>query len=225
VARECIEEVLKQAKRVEQMPEGGVMRRRIRQVMLIAGASLLSLSPLHAKGVAKLTAQDLIDIQQLNARYVYAVDRCTNSGYDYADLYTDDGTFGVATEWGVPGVIWAQGREALAKAGGGGKDGCRERSKTSPTYGIHHIATSLVIVPTATGAAGKSTLLAIGVGHTPTTIEWQGGYEDAYVKTAAGWRIKNRWHVWIDRENSIQFRSMSPSTTPATSGPAPDPKR
>jgi len=201
------------------------MRRRIRQVMLISAASLISLSSLHAKGVAKLTAQDLIDIQQLNARYVYAVDRCTNSGYDYADLYTEDGTFGVATEWGVPGVIWAQGRDALAKAGGGGKDGCRERSKTSPTYGIHHIATSLVIVPTATGAAGKSTLLAIGVGHTPTTIEWQGGYEDVYVKTAAGWRIKNRWHVWIDRENSIQYRSMSPSTMPSTTGPAPDPKR
>src|ERR1700722_16262651 len=207
------------------MPEGGVMRRRIRQIMLIAAVSLISVSSLHAQGVAKLTPQDLIDIQQLNARYVYAVDRCTNNGNDYADLYTEDGTFGVATAWGVPGVIWAQGREALAKAGGGGKDGCRERSKTSPTYGIHHIATSLVIVPTATGASGKSTLLAIGVGHSPTTIEWQGGYEDTYVKTGARRRIKSRVHVWIDRENSIQYRSMSPTTTPATTGPAPETKK
>jgi hypothetical protein len=201
------------------------MRRRMKQIIGVTAASLIGQGALHAQGVAHLTAQDLIDIQQLNARYVYAVDKCTNSGFDYADLYTADGTFGVATAWGEPGKIWAEGREALAKAGGGGKDGCRERSPTSPTYGIHHIATSLVIVPTATGAAGKSTLLAIGVGHNPNAIEWQGGYEDAYVKTADGWRIKTRWHVWIDRENSIQFRSMSPATTPATSGPAPAPPK
>ena len=36
---------------------------------------------------AALTTQDYIDIQQLVARYAYAIDNCTNSGYDYADLY------------------------------------------------------------------------------------------------------------------------------------------
>ena len=50
--------------------------------------------------------------------------------------------------------------------------------------------TSLVITPTATGAVGKSTLLATGVGGNPTAIEWQGGYEDMYVKTPKGLEIQ-----------------------------------
>ena len=27
------------------------------------------------------------------AKYAYAIDECTNEGYDYADLYTPDGVF------------------------------------------------------------------------------------------------------------------------------------
>ena len=61
---------------------------------------------------------------------------------------------------------------------------------------VHHIQTSLVITPTATGAVGKSTLLAAGVGGDSTAIEWQGGYEDIYVKSSKGWRFKSRLHVW-----------------------------
>ena len=64
----------------------------------------------------RLTTQDYIDIEQLNARYARAIDECTNSGYDYADLYTDDGTFAVADRWGQPGKVYAKGREALANA-------------------------------------------------------------------------------------------------------------
>lgn len=29
----------------------------------------------------------------------------------------------------------------------------------------------------------------------PGTVERHGGYEDVYVRTAAGWRIKSRTHV------------------------------
>jgi hypothetical protein len=155
-----------------------------------------------------LTQQDYFEIQQLNNRYVYAVDECTNSGYDYADLYTADGSFAVSQAWGDAGAVVAQGREALARAAGGGKDGCVPRQPTSPVFGIHHISTNLVITPTATGAYGRSMLLASGVGHDPTAIEWQGGYEDAYVKTAQGWRIQSRVHVWIGMETSVQYKTM-----------------
>ncbi len=75
------------------------------------------------------------------------------------------------------------GRDALAKAAGGGPDGCRD-PKTLMGYGISHIIIDQVITPTETGASGKAILLAIGVGGNPTTIERQGGYEDTYVKTA-----------------------------------------
>ena len=47
------------------------------------------------KATAKptLTTQDYIDIQQLLNRYAFALDTCSNNGYDYADLYTPDGVF------------------------------------------------------------------------------------------------------------------------------------
>lgn len=161
----------------------------------------------------QLTPQDYIDIQQLAARYVHAIDECTNGGYDYADLYTPDGVFGVAEEWGAPPEKWrfrAVGRDALAEAAGGGKDGCRD-PRTLLGYGIHHVITAHVITPTPNGAVGKSTLLAIGVGGNPTTIEYQGGYEDVYVKTPEGWRFASRVHVFPNMAESVQFGSRGRS--------------
>ena len=38
------------------------------------------------KSAAALTAQDYIDIQQLLNKYAFALDTCSNNGYDYADL-------------------------------------------------------------------------------------------------------------------------------------------
>ena len=151
-----------------------------------------------------LTSQDYSEIQQLSARYAFAIDTCTNSGYDYADLYTDDGQFSVSEGWGDVGGVLAKGREALAVAAGGGKNGCQD-PKTQLGYGIHHIAVNHVILPTAEGAIGKSYLLAIGVGGMPTTIELQGGYEDVYVRTPAGWRFKSRVHVFPNIKTSVQF--------------------
>ncbi len=62
-----------------------------------------------------------------------------------------------------------------------------------------------VITPAPGGATGKSYLLAIGVGGNPTTIERQGGYEDVYVKTPAGWLFKSRTHVFPNLRQSVQF--------------------
>jgi hypothetical protein len=156
-----------------------------------------------------LTAQDYIDIEQLSSRYVHAIDHCTNGGYDYADLYTEDGEFGLAEEWGASQEdlrFHTQGRDALAAAAGGGPDGCRP-PETLLGFGIHHVITAHVITPTATGATGRSTLLAIGVGGNPTTIEYQGGYEDVYVKTPNGWRFRSRIHVFPNMAESVQFGS------------------
>ncbi len=58
-------------------------------------ASPLSVS---AQAVIKLSTQDFIDLQQLTAGYPYKIDHCTNSGYDYADQYTDDAVFFVCSE-------------------------------------------------------------------------------------------------------------------------------
>jgi SnoaL-like domain len=153
---------------------------------------------------SSLTPQDYIDIEQLSARYAFAVDHCSNNGYDYADLYTEDGEFGVAPDWNAPPKRTIKGREALADIDGGGPGGCRD-PKTLRGYGITHVILSPIIRPTATGAAGTAILLALGVGGNPNAIERQGGYQDVYVKTAKGWRIKTRWHVFPNMATSIQF--------------------
>ena len=175
---------------------------KIKKVGLLAlGAAVLlpGLAYVQTQPAAmKLTPQDYIDIQMLVEGYPYKIDNCTNSGYDYADQYVEDGVFGVASEWSTPAktFIWYRGREELADAGGGGKGGCRPKATPANGVRVHHIQTSLVITPTATGAVGKTTLLATGVGGNPTAIEWQGGYEDIFVKSPKGWRFKSRLHVW-----------------------------
>jgi hypothetical protein len=157
----------------------------------------------------RLAALDYIEIEQLSARYAFAIDRCTNGGYDYADLFVADGEFAVADAWADPPEkrrYRAIGRDALAAAAGGGPDGCRD-PQTLMGYGISHIIINHVITPTAEGATGKSYLLAIGVGGEPTQTELQGGYEDVYVKTADGWRFRSRIHVFPNIGESVQFGS------------------
>lgn len=167
----------------------------------------------------RLTTQDYIDLQQLSAKYAFAIDTCTNGGVDYADLYTDDGEFSVSQQWGVAGNRKTKGRAALIKAAGGdGAGGCVD-PKTTMGYGISHLIVNLVVTPTPDGAVGKSYLLAIGVGGDPTKIERQGGYDDVYVKTAAGWRFKSRIHVFPNMSESVQFgrgrRGQPPNPSPA----------
>jgi hypothetical protein len=158
-----------------------------------------------AAKVRALTALDYAEIQQLVARYAFAVDKCTNSGYDYADLYTPDGVFGVADENGPISRLRFEGRERLAQAAGGGKGGCRD-PKTLPGYGASHIVVNHVITATPEGASGQCYLLAIGVGGDPHRIERQGGYEDVYVRTPQGWRFKSRVHVWPGMPESLRSR-------------------
>lgn len=165
-------------------------------VALSICASILIPSLGYVETPARLTTADYIAIEQLTAGYPYMIDHCTHGGYDYADQYTPDGIFGVSSAWGSKGKIWFRGREQLAQADGGGKGGCRPRPKGWAP--VHHIVTSQVITPTAGGAIGRSTLLSLtdASDGNPPKIEWKGGYEDVYVKTAKGWKFKSRFHVW-----------------------------
>src|SRR5262245_16786166 len=88
-----------------------------------------------------LTTQDYIDIQQLMARYAVAIDECTNNGYDYAALYSDDGWFSASRD-GRPGRKW-QGRDSLAAAALGDMKTCDE----VPWKGIRHMLVHHVMPP------------------------------------------------------------------------------
>jgi len=156
----------------------------------------------------KLTAEDYVEIQQLAIRYAWTLDHCNNGGYDYADLYVDDGQFSVAEDWGTTSndqrTSIAKGRDALAKAAGGDGHGKCVPPKEYLGYGITHIVTNHLITPTKNGAVGRHRLIAIGVCGYPHLMEMQGGYEDVYVNTKEGWRFKSRIHVF-PQAMSLQF--------------------
>ncbi|HEY9182081.1 MAG TPA: nuclear transport factor 2 family protein, partial [Gammaproteobacteria bacterium] len=69
-----------------------------------------------------LTAQDYQDITQLINRYAYGIDTCGNNGYDYANVFTEDGVFidrNSDAGFAAGGRVLAQGRDALATLVGG----------------------------------------------------------------------------------------------------------
>lgn len=144
----------------------------------------------------ELTALDYLEIQQLVAKYARAIDTCSNNGYDYADLFTLDGAFVPSFE-GKP-LPAIQGRERLAEISGGGSRGCKNVPWIE--QGVRHIYTNHVITPTADGASGVVDMLMIGLGGDPNKIEYDGYYEDNYVRTPQGWRFKQRVHHALLRE-------------------------
>jgi hypothetical protein len=161
------------------------------RVVLISVAAFIATT--GSAREARLTPQDYFEIRALIEGYPEILDTCVDSGYAYADQYSADGTFGVSSKWGDDGYVWFKGRDELAVAAGGGKDGCRKKDTR-----YHHISLSPIIKLTATGAHAKSTLLMItdASGDKPAKIEWQGGYEDTLVRTNQGWRFRSRRHVW-----------------------------
>ena len=130
---------------------------------------------------ATLTAADYIEIQQLVARYSYALDMHGGDGSAYAALFTRDGSFG--TE--------AKGTAQLAELAAQ-----TNKDRSGPKY-TRHFVTNVVITPSPAGATGRSFLVGLDVSETgqPTTITHGGHYDDVYVKTPEGWRIKSRTYT------------------------------
>ena len=160
-------------------------------VVLSAATSAAAQTP-AARTAAPLTAQDYIDIQQLLNRYAFALDTCSNNGYDYADLYTPDGVF----YWGI-GARKSVGREELAEAAGGGKQRCQKLKSANRENPIQtHMTVNAIIEPSPEGATGIQYAEAVNFGErdkkTPTEMDHFLWYEDVYVKTPDGWRFKSR---------------------------------
>ena len=176
-------------------------------VFLCAAISSGAQAQSSASKPGELTAQDYIEIQQLIAKYARAIDTCSNNGYDYADLYTADGAF-------IPSFEGKQlapivGREKLAAVSGGGTNNCKNVGWI--VQGVRHLYANHVITPSPEGATGVVDMLMIGLGGDPNKIEYDGYYEDTYVRTPQGWRFKQRVHHALLREG----QRVTPAPKPA----------
>ena len=146
-----------------------------------------------AQGAA-LTALDYAEITQLINRYAYGIDTCGGNGFDYANVFTPDGVFTDRNSdagYAAGGRVLARGRQALAELIGGGTKGCKTKQVWTDW---RHLMLNHEITATPEGAKGRIYLVQLGM-RGPGTIERHGGYEDVYVKTGEGWRIKSRTHV------------------------------
>jgi hypothetical protein len=141
-----------------------------------------------------LTALDYAEITQLINRYAYGIDTCGGNGYDYANVFTTDGVFidkNSDAGFAAGGRVLAKGRDALAALVGGGTRGCKTKLVWTDWS---HLMLNHEITATPEGAKGRIYLVQMGM-KGPGTIERHGGYEDVYVKTDEGWRIRSRTHV------------------------------
>jgi hypothetical protein len=159
-----------------------------------AGVAVWAGQTLEAQRAPTLTALDYQELVQLTHRYAYGIDTCSNNGYDYADVFTADGVFidrNSDAGFAAGGRELAKGREALATLVGGGSRGCKTKLVWTDWS---HLMLNHVFTATPDGATGRIYLVQLGM-NGPGSVARHGGYEDVYMKTPAGWRIRTRTHV------------------------------
>ncbi len=136
-------------------------------IIVTAGATLVYAQ----KAAGALTAQDLVDIQQLYAKYNWTLDAGDAEGY--ASTFTPDGVFNNNV-----------GHDAIVKFAETFHGGMGAR--------VRHWNTNLMILPTPEGAHGQVYLVLVDFSTKPATIATSASYSDDLVKTAQGWRFKKR---------------------------------
>lgn len=175
---------------------------------------LTASSNVHGQAATPLTTKDYVEIQQLVTRYAIALDTRSNEGNALADLFTADGEL-----VGLRGT--AKGRADLAALARRGI-----MTAERPVVDVSHFTTNHVIQPSSGGATGKEYVVLVNFGPDDQPggdfSSIGGHYEDAYVKTTAGWRFKRREYVAAKPVTRPQQAltpspgSASPVATPTT---------
>ena len=134
-------------------------------------------------GSTSFTPADYAEIQQLYMRYAQGTD--FGQAEMWLGVFTDDATFNPGGN--NPKQEPQVGREALTKWR------ANSFSNRKPPYHYRHWVGSFVITPTADGnARGRVYWLAFNPTVNPRAISDTGFYNDIYVRTPNGWRIKER---------------------------------
>jgi hypothetical protein len=133
-----------------------------------------------ASGGSALSAEDYIGIQDLVARYPFALDADVDEGASYANLFTPDAVFRQPL---------TEGREKLAALAVAQPHG--------PQYARHFITNHVIDAAPGGGATGKEYLVVVDLDAPgkPGKVFLAGHYDDTYAKTASGWRFKTRTFV------------------------------
>ena len=191
-----------------------------RHALTAFGIAAVALICVHAQSASKarkpmaLTPMDYIEIQQLVARYGYALDTGApeGTGNEYAGLFTLDGEF---VGPGIPDN--SQGHDKLA---GLARIPAGRPSRRGPNY-VSHFLFNHLIEPSPDGATGTVYLLVINFGGngTPTTISMGGHYNDVYVKGPDGWRFRKRefirGKVSLGAEQTVSVTTIRPAPEPS----------
>ena len=157
------------------------MRKQMIAVAALLGMALMGSGRAHAQSggtAAILTPADHSEIQHILTSL--------NQGADFndSDLWV--------SQWTPDGSWTRPDGESFV-----GHDRLREyrRSTRVPGGGAssrRHWTNGVVLTPTANGATGRTYYMLLNVADSPPTVASAGHYEDVFVKTADGWRIKQR---------------------------------
>ena len=150
-----------------------------------------------------LTAQDYLEIRALAVQYSYGLDTGADNGWLYANVFTEDGEF-----HGPPAVPGGKPFDAKGRA--------QLRTFAVPGNGanyVRHFTSNHLIESAPDGARGKVYLLVIDIARDgkPTSVNMGGHYEDAYVRTAEGWRIKTRHFFRSKSAQTVQAEAKAAS--------------
>ena len=157
------------------------MSNRLIAVAALLGLVLAGSVRAHAQGGD--TTMQLTPADQAEIRHILT---SLNQGADFndSDLWV--------SQWTPDGSWTRPDGESFV-----GHDRLREyrRSTRVPgggASGRRHWTNGVVLTPTADGATGRTYYMLIDVSTAPPTVSSAGHYEDVFVRTADGWRIKQR---------------------------------
>jgi len=160
------------------------MKKKLSAIMLfVLGAVALVVSQQVGQTAPALTALDYAEIDQLYARYAIAADSGADDGAMWAETFTEDAVYYGADYYrtGTP----LRGYEEL-------KANFADNPGTTP----RHFTTNILIEPTPEGAMGTAYLMIVTEAEEEDderpAILIKGVYHDQLVKTAEGWRFKER---------------------------------